>query len=291
MKDIFALQDEIVQQIVANLRVEVQEAERERVRRIPTENLNAYDFSLRGSEALIRALSETNKEARAQARQMFEKAIELDPQYAGAYAGLSMTYFLDWFYLWNPTPQVLEQWSEFAHKAVALDPALPVAHESLAWVYLYKRQHEQAIAAAERAVALDPNRAEGYRTLGLMLDWAGRSEEAIGLYEKAMRLNPRNRFPYLLNLGISYVWAGQYEKALPLLKQALPLMPNGLPVHWGLAVCHAELGRKEEAQAEAAEILRIFPQFSVEAWRPFMPFKDPAMLERELASLRKAGLK
>ncbi len=291
MKDIFVLQDEIVQQIVANLRVEVREAELERVQRIPTENLNAYDFNLRGWESLIRALSETNKEARAQARQMFEKAIELDPQYAEAYAGLSSTYFLDWFYLWNPTPQVLEQWSELARKAVALDPALPAAHGSLAWVYLYKRQHEQAIAEAERAVALDPNSAEGYRTLGIMLDWAGRSEEAIGLYEKAMRLNPRHGPLYLVNLGRAYQNAGRYEEALIPLKKALPLVPNFLGLHWILAVCYAELGRQEEAQAEAAEMLRIYPQFSVEAWRPFMPFKDPAMLERELAALRKAGLK
>ncbi|HJY82096.1 MAG TPA: adenylate/guanylate cyclase domain-containing protein [Candidatus Binatia bacterium] len=291
MKDIFVLQDEIVQQIVANLRVEVPEAELERVQRIPTENLNAYDFNLRGMEALTRALLETNKEARAQAQQMFEKAIELDPQYAEAYAGLSFTYSLDWLYLWNPTPQVLEHWSELARKAIALDPALPAPHRSLAWGYVYKRQHDQAIAEAERAVALDPNEADGYRALGNMLGWAGRPEEAIGLIEKAMRLNPRNRFPYLLNLGISYRWVGQYEKAIPPLRQASSLIPNALPVHWNLAVCYAELGRQEEAQAEAAEMLRVYPQFSVEAFRPFLPFKDPAMLERELAGLRKAWLK
>ncbi len=180
---------------------------------------------------------------------------------------------------------------ELAHLAIALDSALPEAHESLAWVYLYKRQHDQAIAEAERAVALNPNSAEGYRTLGIMLEWAGRLEEAIGLYEKAMRLNPRYGPLYLLNLGVAYLRAGQYEKALPPLKQALPLIPNALAVHWGLAVCYAELGRQEEAQAEAAEMLRIYPQFSVDAWRPFLPFKDPAMLEHELAALRKAGLK
>ncbi len=84
MKDIFVLQDEIVEQIVANLRVEVQEAERERVRRIPTENLNAYDSFLRGMEYNWRL----TKEANAQARQMFEHAIELDPTYAAAFAAL-----------------------------------------------------------------------------------------------------------------------------------------------------------------------------------------------------------
>ncbi|HEV8713343.1 MAG TPA: tetratricopeptide repeat protein [Candidatus Binatia bacterium] len=291
MKDIFALQDEIVQQIVANLRVEVQEAELERVQRVPTENLNAYDFYLRGWEAWMRAFRETRKELNERARQMFEKAIELDPQYARAYALLSMTYWLDRFYLWNPTPQVLEQQSDLARKAIVLDPALPVAHAALGWVYLFKRQHEQALAEVEQAIILDPNSAESYSLLGNFLVWAGRPEEAIGWVEKAMRLNPRCGLPCLLNLGWAYRQAGQYEQALVPYKQALALAPNGLAPHWNLAVCYAELGRQEEAQAEATEILRVYPQFSVEAWRPFMPFKDPARLERELAASHKAGLK
>lgn len=143
----------------------------------------------------------------------------------------------------------------------------------------------------EQAIALDPNSAESHANLGNMLVWEGRPQEAIGWIEKGMRLNPRCGPPCLLNLGFAYREAEQYEKALVPLKQVLALWPNGLAPHWNIAVCYSALGRQEEAQAEAAEILRVYPQFSVEAWRPFLPYKDPAMLERELAALRKAGLK
>ena len=124
LKDIFALQDEIVQKIVANLRVEVWEAEFARVRRIPTDNLTAYDSWLRGMEAFNR----TTKEANAQARQMFERAIALDSQYAEAYAYLAGTYYIEWNWRWSQDPQTLEQALVMGQRAIALDDALPNAH-------------------------------------------------------------------------------------------------------------------------------------------------------------------
>ncbi len=101
LTELFALQDEIRQKIVTALKVKLTPEEQEWFQRAPTNNLEAYDYWLRGVESLLRALYERKKEANAQARQMFEKAIELDPQYAGAYAGLGFSYFLDWFYQWN----------------------------------------------------------------------------------------------------------------------------------------------------------------------------------------------
>ena len=98
LKEIFALQDEIRQKIVFALKVKLTPEEQERFQRAPTDNLEAYDYYLRGIESLLRAWYERKKEANVQARQMFEKAIELDPQYAAAYAGLGWTYWLDWFY-------------------------------------------------------------------------------------------------------------------------------------------------------------------------------------------------
>jgi adenylate cyclase len=291
LKDIFTLQDEVTQQIVAALRVEVLEAEMARVRRISTENLTAYDFYLRSRESLFRAVSEANKEANVHARQMAEKAIELDPQYAEAYALSSLTYFVEWFYLWNPTPQVVEQFSELARKALALDDSLPVAHQVLSFAYLAKRQHEQAIVEAERAIALDPNSPEAYRYLGINLVWAGRPGEGIDLLQKAMRLNPRYAPMYLVNLGWAYTEAGRCEEALVPLKQALSLVPDSMDLHVMFAVCYARLGQEAEAQAEAAEVLRINPNFSLEIGRNTWPYKDPAMLERMLTAMRKAGLK
>jgi adenylate cyclase len=201
LKDIFALQDEIRQKIVTALKVKLTPDEQERFRRAPTNNLEAYDYYLRGMESGLRALYESKKEANEQARQMFEKAIELDPKYAGAYAGLGQTYFLDWFYQWNKDrAQSLERAFELAQRAVALDDSLPEPHRTLGLVYVWKKQHEQAIAEAERAIALDPNFADGYTSLGTILVFAGQPEEGIGLIEKAMRLNPRYPTDYLHDL-------------------------------------------------------------------------------------------
>jgi adenylate cyclase len=253
--------------------------------------ITAYDLYLRSSESLFRALDERNEEANAHARQMVEKAIELDPQYAEAYAGLSFTYFLDWFNGWNRTPQLLERWGEVTRKALALDASLPTGYLSLAWLSLFKRQYEQAIAEAKQAISLDLNSAQSYLNLANILNFAGPPGESIKWIEKALRLNPRYGPRYLVGLGWAYVIAGRYEEALVPLKQALPLMPNNLQLHWALVMCYGELGREGEVRAEAAEILRINPQFSTEAVRPFMPNKDPARTEQQLAVLRKAGLK
>jgi adenylate cyclase len=293
LKDLLGLQDEITQQIVANLRVEVGQAELERVRRIPTENLTAYDYVLRGREAFFRAFFDTTqKEANAQARQMLEKAVALDPQYAEAYAWLGYTYLLEWMQRWNLDPhQTLERAGELAQRAIALDNSLPRPHQLLGQVYRWKKQHEQAIAEAELALALDPNSADASVNLGDVLFTVGRPEETIGLVEKAMRLNPRYPASYLQLLGQAYTTTGRYEEAIVPLKRVVTLNPNFVFAHLILAGCYAELGREAEARAEAAEVLRLNPNFSLEELQQTAPLKDPARLERWLATLRKAGLK
>jgi adenylate cyclase len=290
LQDIFTLQDEITQQIATALRTEVLEAEQKRIRRIPTENLNAYETLLRGREYFSRF----TKEANTQARQMYEKAIALDPQYAGAYAVLGFTYLVDWALQWSQDPQALERAAELAQKAITLDDSLPEAHILLGYVSLWKnRQHDLAIAEGGRALALDPNNAEGYATLANILTFAGRPEEAIALLEKGMRLNPRapNYFFYLFELGHAYHWLGQYEKAIAIQKRVLLLNPNEFVAHLELAKIYDELGREEEARAEVAEALKLNPHYSLEALRERHPYKDPVALERYLAAMRKAGLK
>src|SRR5687768_4339438 len=107
---------------------------------------------------------------------MFEKAIELDPQYAEAYGWLGGTYFIEWFYRWSPDPvQPLERAFELSQRAVALDDSLAGPHRTLSVAYVRKKQHEQAIAEAQRAIALDPNDADSYVNLAESLRFAGRS--------------------------------------------------------------------------------------------------------------------
>jgi adenylate cyclase len=143
----------------------------------------------------------------------------------------------------------------------------------------------------ERAVALDPNAAGGYAFLAETLSRVGRADEALRAAEQAQRLKPLIVDYLLYPTGIAYYLAGQLEEAIALLKQYLTRYPNILGPHLTLAAVYSELGREAEARAEAAEVLRINPQFSLEVHRQRAPIKDPAILERHLAALRKAGLK
>jgi adenylate cyclase len=287
LKDIFALQDEIVQKIVTTLRLQLTLWEQGHLVHKTTDNLEAYDYYLRGVEYFYRSTKETN----AQARQMFEYALALDPQYAEAYARLSWNYSMGWTSQWDQDSQALEQAVELAQKAVALDDSLPLARRVLGWVSLWQKQHAQAIAAAERAVALAPNDAEGYARLGEILNFVGRPEEAMGMVEKAMRLNPRRQAIYLFYLGHAYRLTGRYEEAIAVLKEVLPRNPDFLPAHEYLAAIYSELDREAEARAEMAEVLRLSPHLSLEVLKQRLPYKDPAVLERYIAALRKAGLK
>src|SRR5262249_47676898 len=155
---IFALQDEIVQKIVTTLKLQLTLQEQGFIVRKHTDNLEAYDAYLRGVEYRWRFTKEDN----VQARQMFEKAVALDPQYAEAYVWLGATYSLEWGFRWSADPQSLEHALALAHQALTLDDSLPGAHSLLSRVYAYKQQHDQAIAEGERAIALDPNKADSY---------------------------------------------------------------------------------------------------------------------------------
>jgi adenylate cyclase len=285
LTDIFALQDEIVQKIVTTLKLQLTLAEQGILTRKGTNNLEAYDSYLHGLESYLRL----TKEANAQARQMGEKAIELDPQYAQAHVLLGRTYLREWMWRWSQDPQTLEQALTLAQRAISLDDSLPMAHRLLGYVYLRKKQHEEAIAEAKRALALDPNDADGYETLGEVLSFAGRPEETLGLVEQALRLNPRQPVSLLWLLGRAYFLMGRHEEAIATLKKVVTRNPNHLSAHNDLAIIYIDLGREEEARAEVAEILRVNPKFSLKVVQD-VPLKDPAVLEHWLDNLRRAGL-
>jgi adenylate cyclase len=287
LQDIFALQDEVIQKVVLALKVMLTPEEQARFRQAPTNNLEAYDSFLRGQAYFWRF----TKEANSQARQLFEKAIELDPQYAGAYAVLGFTYLTGWLAQWNQEPQTPAQMFALAQRAVVLDASLPLAHTTLGTAYMLQKQYEQAITEGEKAIPLGPNYADGYAWLGAIFNFAGRPEEAIGLVEKALRLNPHDPFFYLFHLGFAYRLKGRYEEAITAFKRVLSRNPDFLPAHANLLVAYSELGQEVEARAEAAEILRISPNFSLVGVRQRLPFKNQTDLERLLAALRKAGLK
>jgi adenylate cyclase len=144
----------------------------------------------------------------------------------------------------------------------------------------------------ERGIAFDPNDAGGYAALAETLSRVGRVEDALRAAEKALRLQTSGtRDGHLLIIGIAYSLAGRPEGAVAPLKQFLSHYPNILGAHLTLAAVYSELGREAEAQTEAAEVLRLNPQFSLEVHKQRVPIKDPTVLERHIAALRKAGLK
>jgi adenylate cyclase len=294
LKDVFAVQDEITKSIVTALEVILTGDEQRRAARRYTDVLEAYDLFLRGRNYLF-AGRETGvfmrgtREAHLRARELFERAIGLDPKFAAAYAEKSITYFFNFIMPLSREPELLGPALEAAQRSVALDDSLPLAHARLSWVYLARRDHEAAIAEGRRAIALDPNDAENHAQLGNILNWAGKPEEAIGFIEKAMRLNPLYPFNYSYYLGHAHFLLGQHEEALRLMNGALTRAGSFLPLRLHLAVLYQRLGRQEEAKAQVSEALKTFAWASIEDTRQRSLYKG-ALLERFLDSLRKAGM-
>src|SRR5262249_13943555 len=162
---------------------------------------------------------------------------------------------------------------------------------NLGWTFLYQQQYEQALAAMERTVALAPTEAWSYAALAEVLSYMGRTEEALAAAAQALHLKSLIADQPLSSVGTAYAVAGRYAQARAALQRFLSRHPNILHIHLMLAVVHSELGQAAEAKAEAAEVLRLNPNFSLAVHRERMPIKDPVVLERHLATLRKAGLK
>jgi tetratricopeptide (TPR) repeat protein len=221
---------------------------------------------------------------------MFERAITLDPAYAEAYAALSATYLLEWIWQWSQGPQPLHRAFTLAQTATALNDTVALAHMVLANVYLWKKQHALALTEAERTLALDPNNAEGYATLAEILTWVGQPEEALPWVEKALRLNPHYPANYLWIIGHIYRSLGDYETAIAAQRRTLDHNPGHIGAHIELVVNYSALGQGHEARAEAATVLCINPQFSVETLRKRLPFKEENVAEGYLATLQQAGL-
>jgi adenylate cyclase len=228
LKDLFAVQDEIVQTIVATLAVRIDAEERRRVMRKDTESLEAYDYVLRGWEYFSR----TTRSANTQARQMFEKAIELDPRYATAYVGLGRTHLALFQFGWTEFPaRALQRTHYLAQKALSLEESNASAHALLGIVYRYRLQYDLATKELERAIELNPNNARSHAALGTVLNYTSRPDDAIDKLETALRLNPTMRPGYYMHLGLAYYLKGRYEDSIMTLKSGLGRYPNHVFLH------------------------------------------------------------
>jgi adenylate cyclase len=285
--DLFAMQEEIRRKLLVHIGLKLTPEEEARLQHLYTPNLEAYNYYAHALDSYLCLTPADNM----QARQLCEQAIALDPSYAAAYPLMGLTYWAEWVTQWSTDPHALEQAFTLAQKALALDDSLPPAHELLGAVYLWRdKQHDQALAEEKRAIAQSPNWLSAYIMLAFVLNFAGRPEETIANAEVALRIGPRS-LHYLLPLGNAYRLTKRYDEAIATFQKILTVIPHHVGAHFGLAIVYSELGREAEARAEAAEALRISPQFSLEAAQQRLPYKDLAELERHLAALRKAGLK
>jgi adenylate cyclase len=283
MHDLFAVQDEIVRAIVAIVAERVEDSERERTKRKPTESLEAYDHYLRGREVWYRWLPEANR----QAQEHFRAAIALDPNFARAHGSLAFVLVQAALGGWTEAPEAcLQEARDLAEKAVALGPSDFENHEHLGLAYLYCRRFDRSLACYERALELNPNSADLLADLADTLVHVGRTAEAVARIEQARRLNPICPDWYDWVLGVAAFHDGRYEEALA----ALTRVDNGTNLlRCDLIATLVRLGRMDEAQTIAREILAQQPSYRLAA-EALRPFKDPEVLRAFAADLRRAGL-
>jgi len=249
-----------------------------------TDNPEAYDDYLRG-EKYVLTLS---AEGISKSKEMFEKAIERDPTYADAYASLGYTYFQSWETQYGgDDPEVLDRAIALEQKAIALDDTHAYAHAFLCRFYTFKRHYDQAVTECQRAIELAPSYPYSYFAIAEASVESGKPQEAIGFFEKAERVDPRDRVLWEGGKAEAYIVMGRYAEAIPIFKAYIVRRPHqSWPRVW-LTVAYSELGREQEARAEAVEILRISPQFSLKAEKE----RYEVLEQRYLNDLRKAGLK
>jgi adenylate cyclase len=249
-----------------------------------TDVIDAYDYVLRGMKE-----TETNTmEGSARARYCFESALELDPDYATAYARLAINYVFRWIQGWSKSAkESIDKGLEFALKAVAVDDQLPLAHAALCWAYVWQGEHDKAIAAGRRAIQFDPDDVVALERLALCMIWAGHAESSLPLIDKAKRLNPNQTYDF--PRGVAMFMLANYAEATKLLQSSFELNPNFVPSGLYLAASHALAGNEREAEATVADIRRIRPNYRLaKGSRP--QFKNPEDRERFFGGLQQAGL-
>ena len=290
LQDLFALQDEITLKIVFALEVKLSVGVQSMLARNIWPNFEAWSYYARGFDHFVRHTRADN----AKAREFFERAASLATGYATVFTTLGWTYWEDAFHGWSESPgESLLRAVELAKKARALDDSDPDIHALWGAIYLKQKRYDQAIAEGEKSVALGPNESFPHLLLGMYLSHTGRYKEALPLVRKAMRLNPYYPSTYLQLLGGIYLGMEAYEKAIEAFKVLVVREPHRKEVHVGLAIAYIRLGRKEQARSEVAELLRLFPEYSLEVYKKqaHMMGIDPAVMESGIAALREAGLK
>jgi adenylate cyclase len=292
LEDIFAVQDEIVREIVTALDVKLREGEQHRVWASGTRNLEAWECVRLATDGVLGGATE----ARARSTKLIERALELDPYYPTAWAMRGWLYFneadvggglgaLDKF--------EAAQAGAFrcGHRALELDPDYADAYGMLALTHLNAGEHDKAIEMAEKAIALDPNSAENLGGVAsAVMTKSGRPERAIELIKRAMRLCPFYRPGLLRGLGTAYRASGRLQEAVACYRESIKREAGYLAAYVNLASTLGELGWNDEAREAALDVIRHEPDFSISQYIAGLSYRNQADIDRIANGLRAAGL-
>jgi adenylate cyclase len=289
LEDIFEVQDEITAAIVGEVAPSFISAEAQRVESKATDSLDSWDYAMRGNWFLSRrSITDLTK-----AKEIFEKALELDPKNTVALGGLTNT--IGWLINFGAAGNIdeaREQGYAAARRALELAGNDAGAHLALGQISFYKHELDTAVAACRRALQLNSNLALAEGWLGCILSWRGDYDEAIEHAKMAERLSPHD--PIFSMASFAYTGAefgaGRYEKAIEWAKKTVEATPD-FPAPWRyLAASLAHLGRMEEAKAAKEQLLRVMPHENLRLVRAALPSVDEDRMGRFEDGLRKAGV-
>ena len=288
LTDIFALQDEITEQIVTTLVSNIERSIIEQARRKPPGSLGAYELFLHGREQ--RNLS--HYEGMLAAEALFEQAIALDPNFALAHAELAYIQYVHVTWRVHPEQREAQLSKGFAHarRALELEASLPLANRALGNLHLRAGEHADAVMWSRRGLELNPGEAGGHAWLANVLSYVGRSAEALEQLDYARRLDPLQPLLWDFYIGRALLNLGRYEEALPWL-EACVRRASALGHFWRyLAAALAQLGRLEEARSALLSAPSKFFYQSIYDFRHYEAYLDGVEFERLIEGLRKAGL-
>ena len=289
-KDVFAIQDDIADRVVAELSRRLKAGGLNRVARSYTPNLEAYDLYIQGRAKRIPPTPSNL----ATALRMFEKAIEIDPKFAGGYAGAAYVHLLK--YGIPPLPGAepsndLEAALKLAEKAVTLDPTFGPAWGSLSEAYSRKRRYDDALQAIGKAMKAAPNDSLMRATYGRLLGHMGRPQEGIEQVKQAMRMSP-DSLPMLYFLGANYRAAGKFDDAIKALTEHRKRLGGRIipAPTTQLIATYVQAGLLDNARAEAQALLKVAPRLTLGIVTRTHSYKSKAEMARFLGALREAGV-
>ena len=285
--DLLALQDELTQQVLGKLRIKVSDAEMRRRARPYTRNLQAYEYFLR-AQAALNVRSKLGNEV---ARDSYLKAVELDPSFARAHAGLALTYAADRRNGWTADGKAaLAKASELANTALQLDPDSPEVQFAVAFVSMERGALSDAIGDLRTALRLNPSYADAYALMAGIQTYDGRPAETVPLIRVAMHLAPDSGYLYSLILGRAYFFLGYMYSALLNLRQAVERNHESVESHLYLAAALVVSGQRDAAAWEREEIRSLEPAFKVSEWLKNYPMADSGQRKRLTEALASLNL-